>query len=208
MTLKVHLVHLDLHFTLIRAGQWRERLSQLGHSWGCWTGIFLWQGVVSWMVWAHITPSPSAGTETKAPMFSGYVFSPSGTGVTGCRCEESQVAGLLWRLGSGNWSGHQQGSYFPPQDVHWGVSFHSTLLKTTASKVRLCPIPVILGAMDGPEGAHFTYFELQDSNSLAWRLFRPQLLTISSLPPTCNQLRWTPYSPWIYVTSSCLQIFA
>lgn len=29
MTLKVHLIHIGFHFTLIRAAQWREKPSQL-----------------------------------------------------------------------------------------------------------------------------------------------------------------------------------
>lgn len=45
--------------------------------------------------WSRLSnyPLPSAETETKVPMFPGHVFSHSGAGITGCRCEESQ--GLL-----------------------------------------------------------------------------------------------------------------
>lgn len=42
-------------------------------------------------------PSPSAGTETKAPMFPGYVFSHSEAGVPGCRCGSSGTQpGVEW----------------------------------------------------------------------------------------------------------------
>lgn len=50
---------------------------------------------------SHITLLPPTGTETKAAMFPGYVFSHPGAGITGCRCEESRGAGPLWALSRG-----------------------------------------------------------------------------------------------------------